>query len=127
VNGGYAQALRLRGRVRALAASLAAAEFALRRDARRNDDPAMATLVAQLAAQRRSIAATGRDVDASIAAARTAALVARERHIEALMSAARRSLQRALDARVEVTAAGALHAERWPAEDSEPRPAPPRP
>ncbi len=63
----YAQWLRVRANVRALAASLVAAEYALRRDARRSDDPDQATLVRQLAAERSAIDVLAAELDLRIA------------------------------------------------------------
>lgn len=61
------RALRVRANVRALAAKLAAAEYALARDARRSDDPQMGVFAAQLTAERQSIAALGVQLDERIA------------------------------------------------------------
>jgi hypothetical protein len=86
----YGHWLRLRAKVRALATSLVAAEYGLRRDARRCDDPAMTTLVRQLAAERRALEALGSELDARIAGVKRdcAALDAGRR--EAVAAAARR-------------------------------------
>jgi len=58
--------LLVRNNVRALAARLAAADHALRRDARRNDDPEMRVLVDALATQRLRIGEAADELDERI-------------------------------------------------------------
>jgi hypothetical protein len=59
--------LLVRNNLRAVAARLAAADHALRRDARRSDDPEMHVLVDALAAQRRCFGEVAVDLDERIA------------------------------------------------------------
>jgi hypothetical protein len=53
--------------VRAIAAKLQAAEYALQRDLHRNDDPQLRSLAEALAAERRAVAALGAELDERIA------------------------------------------------------------
>ena len=85
----YAQWLRVRANVRALETSLAAAEYALQRDARRTDDSDMATLVTQLASERRAIVTLARELDARIADVKRDCQAIETGHVEALVAAAR--------------------------------------
>lgn len=62
----YAKWLRVRVNVRALAASLAASEYALRRDTR-GADPERATLTEQIGSQRSTIDALAAELDTRIA------------------------------------------------------------
>ncbi len=80
----YAHWLRVRGNVRALAASLVAAEHGLARDARRSGETDMAVLAAQLAKERTAIEAVRRDLDARI--------VVVKRECDAIEAAYRESL-----------------------------------
>ena len=84
-----AQWLRLRAKVRALTASLTAAEHALRRDARRSDDPDMATLAAQLVEHRQAFEMLGRELDARVARFKRECAVLEAAHVEAIVDAAR--------------------------------------
>ena len=85
----YGHWLRVRDRVRALEASLAAAEHRLQRDARRSDDPAMATLAEQLLTERQAMQALAAELDARIAAVKSDGDAIASTHIEAIVAAAR--------------------------------------
>jgi hypothetical protein len=85
----YGHWLRVRDRVRALEASLAAAEHRLQLDARRNDDPAMATLAAQLSTERQAMQALAAELDAHIGTVKRDCAAIESTHIEAIVSAAR--------------------------------------
>lgn len=61
------RALRLRGSVRAMAAKLQAAEYALLRDLQRNDDPRLRSLAEALAAERRAVMDLGNQLDERLA------------------------------------------------------------
>jgi hypothetical protein len=104
----YGHWLRVRDRVRALEASLAAAEHRLQRDARRSDDPAMATLAEQLSTERQALQALAAELDARIAAVKSDGDAIASTHVEAIVAAARttrRDLTAALRIRGDCTAA----------------------
>jgi tRNA-binding protein len=63
LRAGFARWLRVRIKVRALAAKVRAAQHALERDARRSDDPDMLTLAAQLGSEHEALAAVASDLD----------------------------------------------------------------
>jgi hypothetical protein len=85
----YGHWLRVRDRVRALEASLAAAEHRLQRDARQTDDPDMAILAAQLAAERQAVRAVATELDAHIATVKGECDAIESTHVEAVVAAAR--------------------------------------
>jgi hypothetical protein len=81
--------LRVRARVRALEAALAAAEHRLRRDARGSDDPDMATLAAQLSGERQAMQALAAELDTHIATVKPDCDAVESTHAEAVVAAAR--------------------------------------
>jgi len=85
----YGHWLRVRDRVRALEASLAAAEHRLQRDARCSDDPAMATLAAQLSMERQAMESLASGLDARIATVKFDCDAIESAHVEAIVAAAR--------------------------------------
>jgi hypothetical protein len=87
----YAQWLRVRANVRALAASLVAAEYALRRDMRRSDDPDYATLVRQLAAERSAIDVLAAELDGRIAHVKSECAAIEACYVETVGATVRRS------------------------------------
>lgn len=87
----YAHWLRVRARVRALAASLAAAEHGMQRDARQSADADLATLAAQLSSERLAIATLAAELDGRIATVKRDCEMLESTHVEAIVSAARRN------------------------------------
>ncbi len=86
----YAQWLRVRANVRALAASLVAAEHAVRRDIPRSDDSDQATLVRQLAAERSAIDVLAAELDVRIAQVKSECDAIEAAFLETIGAAARR-------------------------------------
>ena len=85
----YAGWLRVRVNVRALAAKVAAAQHALERDVQRRADPDMATIAAQLGAERRALQALAGDLDARITHVKTEFAAIDSGFVDTLAAAAR--------------------------------------
>jgi hypothetical protein len=79
----------VRARVRELEASLAAVEHRLQRDALQSDDPDMATLAAQLSAERHAMQVLAAELDAHIATVKRECDAIESAHVEAVVAAAR--------------------------------------
>jgi hypothetical protein len=80
----------VRATLRALTARLVAAELRLRQDTWRRDDPDLAALAHQLAAERNTLEALGRDLDARIADVKRACDAIAAGHVATIIASARR-------------------------------------
>jgi hypothetical protein len=87
----YAHWLRIRANVRALTASLAAAEHGLRCDARRGADADLAILAQQLAAERCAMDTFAAELDARIVAVKAQCDTIETGYLQTLGTAARLS------------------------------------
>jgi hypothetical protein len=89
------QWLRVRAKVRALEASLAAAQHGLQRDARRCADPDMAVLVTQMNAERQAMQTLASELDERIAGVKRQCNTLEATHRETVVAAARTKIGRA--------------------------------
>jgi hypothetical protein len=89
-----ARYLQVRAKMRALAATLAAAEARLRREARTSEDPEMAILVAQVNAQRASLEQAGAELELRLQTVNGICVVADRARVSELRARARRGTDR---------------------------------